>query len=104
VAAVTPSLFKFTEGMIKHLSIKISGRVQGVFFRASTRQKAEELGIKGFVRNEPDGSVYVEAEASSEKLNEFVEWCKKGPSAARVDRCEVGEGEIVPFKSFSIDR
>jgi acylphosphatase len=48
--------------MKKHFNIRISGRVQGVFFRASTKAKAEELGISGFVQNEPDGSVYIEAE------------------------------------------
>ncbi|HNU41845.1 MAG TPA: acylphosphatase, partial [Cyclobacteriaceae bacterium] len=49
-----------------HINILVTGTVQGVYYRASTKQKADELGIKGFVRNQPDGSVYIEAEAPAE--------------------------------------
>ncbi|WP_420576316.1 acylphosphatase [Ekhidna sp.] len=66
------------------LRIKVTGRVQGVFFRASTKEKADELGVKGWVRNEPDGSVLIEAEGEEFKMNEFREWCSIGPPAAHV--------------------
>jgi acylphosphatase len=90
--------------MIKHLNIKVSGMVQGVFFRASTQKKAEELGIKGFVKNERDGSVYIEAEADEDTLKNFAKWCEQGPPSARVDQCEATEGVIQHFESFMIKR
>lgn len=66
------------------LRIKVTGKVQGVFFRASTKEKADQLGIKGWVRNEPDGSVLIEAEGEKSVLHEFKEWCSVGPSSAHV--------------------
>lgn len=90
--------------MKKHFSIRISGLVQGVFFRASTKEKADSLGITGLVRNEPDGSVYVEAEGDQVSLLKFIEWCHQGPPRARVDRCEVEEGVIKSFRKFTIER
>ena len=89
---------------MKHLSIHISGRVQGVFFRASTREKAVEFSIRGNVRNNADGSVSIEAEGEEENLRQFVEWCKQGPKFADVDRCEVKETGIRNLKGFFIER
>jgi acylphosphatase len=89
---------------VKHLSIKISGIVQGVFFRASTKDAAERLGISGFVRNEPDGSVYIEAEGEEEKLTQFMEWCRHGPPRASVEKCEIIEGETQGYISFQVKR
>lgn len=66
----------------------ISGRVQGVFYRDSTRAKALELGVLGWVRNLPDGSVEAVAEAEPDILEQFLAWCHQGPRAARVDRIE----------------
>jgi acylphosphatase len=63
----------------KLLKIHVKGRVQGVGFRWSTVREAKMAGIKGFVRNMSDGSVYIEAEGSAEQLCKFVEWCKRGP-------------------------
>jgi acylphosphatase len=79
-------------------TIRVSGRVQGVFFRASTKNKADELNIKGFVRNEPDGSVYIEAEGEATNMTQFEAWCWEGPPGARVERCDTTE---VPFRGFS---
>ncbi len=70
--------------------IEISGRVQGVGFRFSTQQAAQELGVKGIVRNESDGTVYVEAIAEQETMDQFIEALRKGPSpAADVDKVVV---------------
>jgi acylphosphatase len=90
--------------MVKHVSIKITGRVQGVFFRASAKEQADTLGVKGFVRNEPDGSVYVEAESDEMTLTMFLTWCRKGPPLAQVDRVHVLPGEWQGFKHFVINR
>lgn len=87
---------------MKHLNIKIFGRVQGVGFRFNTKKKASDLGLKGFVKNENDGSVYIEAEGDEELLGKFVSWCEKGPSFAKVKRIEKEEGELQNFKDFKI--
>lgn len=76
--------------------IKISGRVQGVYFRAATRDKALELGIAGLVSNLSDGSVEVIARGSEGQLAALVAWCHEGPPAARVQAVNVydWEGEV----------
>lgn len=79
--------------MEKHYKIRVHGRVQGVFFRASTQEKAHEVGVKGYVKNEPDGTVYIEAEGPPESLDRFVEWCHEGPPAAKVDKVDKEEAE-----------
>ena len=90
--------------MIKHLNIKIYGRVQGVFFRHSAKQKAKELGIKGFVRNEPDDAVYIEAEGEEENLKQFSDWCRQGPASAQVKKNESEfTSEIKNFSDFVIE-
>ena len=88
--------------MIKHINLKIYGRVQGVGFRYSAQKKAIELGIKGFVKNQFDGSVYAEVEAEEDILNEFVLWCRKGPSWSRVEKIETEESPILNYKDFKI--
>jgi acylphosphatase len=89
---------------LKHFKIIVSGNVQGVFYRASAKEKADELGIKGFVRNEPNGDVYLEAEAEEDMLYKFIKWCNLGPSRANVKRIEALPGEVVGFTSFEIKR
>ena len=89
---------------IRHFKIRISGRVQGVFYRASAKEKADELSVKGFVRNEPNGDVYIEAEAAEEIAYKFIKWCNTGPARARVDNIEVLQGEVAGFASFEIRR
>ena len=89
---------------LKHFSIRVGGRVQGVFFRASAVDMARALGLTGFVRNEEDGSVYIEAEGPQDKLLRFVEWSKKGPPHASVHSCEVSESELRNFSVFEIQR
>ena len=71
----------------------IEGRVQGVFFRQSSRVTALKLGLRGWVRNRSAGSVEVVAEGPSDKLDAFVEWCRRGPEAAQVVRVERMDAE-----------
>lgn len=90
--------------MREHISILISGKVQGVFFRASAKEKADELGISGFVRNQPDGSVYIEAEGDEGQLHSLKTWCQTGPRRAQVESVRILEGELQHFSQFSIQR
>ena len=90
--------------MSKHYQLKISGKVQGVWFRDSTRRKARELGLSGYVRNEPDGSVRVEAEGDPDSLEALIEWCRQGPPKAEVENVEKEEGEWVGYDDFEIRR
>lgn len=89
---------------MKHIAIRVSGKVQGVYYRASTRQTAEVCAIRGFVRNEPDGSVYIEAEGEDENLDRFIGWCRIGPAGARVDALNLTEGVLRYFQGFRIER
>jgi acylphosphatase len=73
---------------VKALHAFVSGRVQGVGYRAFTRNKAKLLGLKGFVRNLPDGRVEVYAEGDEEKLIRFSDYLKKGPFFAKVTNVE----------------
>jgi len=89
--------------MRRHLNIKIHGRVQGVFFRHSAKQKAKELGIKGFAQNEPDDTVYIEAEGEEKNLKQFLDWCRRGPTFARVEKVESEfKSELQNFNEFVI--
>jgi acylphosphatase len=85
---------------MKHINISITGLVQGVGFRNSAKHQARYLGIKGFIQNRVDGSVYVEAEGDSAALVEFVKWCKKGPPFSEVEEVRVQEGVMKHFASF----
>jgi acylphosphatase len=89
---------------ITHLNIRISGKVQGVFYRASAKSKAEELHLKGFVRNEPNGDVYIEAEGDETSLKEFIAWCRKGPTHAHVSDVQMNPSEVKNFTRFEISR
>lgn len=87
---------------MKHINITVRGKVQGVFFRASTKAVANQLGVKGLVKNQKDGTVYIEAEASEMFLDMFVEWCEKGPEKAVVEKVEVTDGEIKNYTNFEV--
>ena len=83
-------------------SIRVYGRVQQVGFRFYTHKKANELGITGFVKNEPDGSVYIEAEGDEVPLDHFVLWCHKGPQWARVDKILINDFPALKAIDFKI--
>lgn len=89
---------------VVHKNILIRGRVQGVFYRASSRQTALDMGIKGLVRNNADGSVYAEAEGDEFAIQQFIAWCKTGPPAAEVTAVEIADGEIRGFADFQVER
>ena len=82
--------------------VYISGQVQGVFFRDSARERAEQLGLVGWVRNLPDGRVEAIFEGPSEKVREMVRWCEEGPSHAEVEdveaEIEASEGDLEGFE------
>jgi acylphosphatase len=86
--------------MKSHRAIRVYGRVQGVFFRQTAREQALRLGLTGFARNEPDGTVQIEVEGDASAIDRFLAWCEIGPPAARVDRIEAETGELVGYTGF----
>ncbi|MBO9201156.1 MULTISPECIES: acylphosphatase [Niastella] len=90
--------------MEQTISIVVSGLVQGVYYRQSTKEKALELGISGIVKNLPDGNVHILATGSSDQLNELVHWCKQGPPHANVSSVDVKSVESQVFMGFVIQR
>lgn len=88
--------------MIKTQQIKVLGKVQGVGFRYYTNKRAQEFGIKGYVKNMTDGSVFIEAEGEESDLKSFVAWCEKGPAWSRVREVKKSEIPFVGFTKFEI--
>lgn len=88
--------------MIKHLNISVFGLVQGIFFRSTAKDEADKLGVKGFAKNMPDGSVYIETEGEKENLDKFLKWCNIGPSMTQVEKVTVSDGPLKNFKEFEI--
>ena len=83
--------------------IIVSGRVQGVFFRKNTKQKAAELNVDGWVKNTYDEKVEIFAQGNEENLNKFIDWCKQGPPKSTVENIQVTEEHTVNnLKGFSI--
>ncbi len=89
---------------MKRVSITIKGRVQGVFFRKYTVNKALELGLSGFVKNLPDESVYAEAEGEETGVQLFVQWCHQGSPLSRVDEVKTHELPSKGGQGFVISR
>lgn len=85
------------------LEIVVSGRVQGVWFRASTRDEARRLGLTGWVRNLPDGRVQAIFEGGEDRLRLMLDWCRVGPAGARVDQVDARWGAATDsFEEFSV--
>jgi acylphosphatase len=83
--------------------ILVFGRVQKVFYRASAKKVADKIGICGWVKNLPDGSVELLIEGEKEKVEKMIYWCKKGPFLAKVNRAEVDwQDYIGDLKNFQI--
>ena len=87
---------------MEHLNITVSGKVQGVLYRKSAQQKANELGIKGFAQNIENGNVYIEAEGTKENLEKFVNWCKMGPKYAKVESIHIQDDRIKKYIEFNV--
>ncbi|MCS7199582.1 MAG: acylphosphatase [Caldimicrobium sp.] len=89
--------------MMKRVRVKIFGKVQGVFFRAYTKEEAQKLGIKGWVKNLPDGSVEALFEGEEKAVDEMIKWCHKGSPSSIVTKVVVEEEPYVgEFKDFTI--
>jgi acylphosphatase len=86
------------------IHIKIEGRVQGVYFRASAREVAEQLGLKGWVRNTEEGDVEAEVTGGEDNLRRFVDWCRQGPPRAVVSHVHVSKLEDQYYHDFKVIR
>ena len=87
---------------MKHLNITVKGKVQGVFYRASTKAVADQLGVRGTIKNDPNGDVIIEAEADKQTLDLFLDWCHEGPQDAQVTTVETNEGELKNYRNFEV--
>jgi acylphosphatase len=88
--------------MTVHLLIQ--GKVQGVFYRASAKDVAEQLKLTGWIRNTAEGEVETMISGDEDRIKEFIEWCKKGPKQAEVTKVIITEKEDENFDSFRIAR
>lgn len=93
-----------SDNMLQTLNIKISGKVQGVFYRQSTKEKATQLGIKGFVMNMPDGCVVIIATGTKQQMENLLSWCWQGPPQADVSDVITIELPLQQFDQFVIRR
>ena len=90
---------------IKTFTVHITGKVQGVWYRASAKDQALSLGLTGKIWNNPDESVGVVVQGPEKKVMTFIEWCKKGPPLANVDDVEFEESAVeFKFEGFEISR
>jgi len=89
---------------MRSVHLLVQGKVQGVFFRASAKEVADSLQLKGWVKNTPAGDVELQACGTEEKVQQFIDWCKKGPSRAVVNQVQVSDSENYSFDSFQVMR
>ena len=87
---------------IKLYKIEVTGKVQGVWFRKYTVNKAKDLGIKGFVKNESEPTVYIEAIGAEEALEKFLEWLHIGSPLSKVESVHFEVGEMQDFTAFTV--
>lgn len=88
---------------MNHWNILVRGKVQNVSFRATIKAVADQLSVKGFVLNQPDGTLYIEAEGNSFALESLLEFCEDGPDRAEVSSVEVEKSyELKNFKNFEV--
>jgi acylphosphatase len=85
---------------MKHLKVKVHGKVQGVYYRATAVEKAKLYNVFGFVRNEKDGTVYIEVEGEEENIERFIAWCHIGPERAVVEKVVKEEGTPKNYHNF----
>ncbi len=89
---------------MKTVHLLIKGKVQGVFYRATAKDVANVSGLKGWIANTEDGNVEAVISGDEEKLQEFIEWSRQGPSRAQVTDVIVTEKEYEEFEKFSVIR
>jgi acylphosphatase len=82
--------------------VRVSGRVQGVFFRHSATEQARMRGVAGWVRNCPDGTVEAWFEGAREAVEAVVEWCRRGPRGAQVERIDVEDADPAGLRGFDV--
>lgn len=88
----------------RHYNITVKGKVQRVSYRFTAQQMAIRLGLTGYVKNLPNGDVFIEAEGDEENINKLVEWCYVGPPKAKVTEVNAVESEWRNFKTFELKR
>jgi acylphosphatase len=88
--------------MTKAVSVRVTGRVQGVSYRWYAEQEAERLGVRGWIRNEPDESVAGHFEGPDEAVDAMVSWCRRGPSYAAVRDVAVTEARVTQASEFRV--
>jgi len=87
---------------VRRVRVLVRGRVQGVFFRAESRERAESLALSGSARNLPDGSVEAVFEGDPERVGSMVDWCRRGPAGASVESVEVSSEEPTGERGFDV--
>ena len=90
--------------MLKTFSIKVAGKVQGVYYRQSTKEKAQQLGVTGTVQNLRNGDVLIMATGTDDQLVQLVNWCRQGPPRAVVTNIQVEVKDTRSFSGFTIER
>ena len=85
-----------------HYNILVKGKVQGVFYRQQSIQRAHELGISGYVRNLPDGNVHLEAEGEEEDIQSFIAWCHAGTPASKVEEVVLNPAPVEDLEGFAV--
>jgi acylphosphatase len=91
-------------GVVRRVHVIVSGRVQGVFYRATCVERARALGVKGWVRNTFDGQVEAEFEGDDAAVEAMVAWAREGPAGADVRACELRERPVVGDEGFRVIR
>ncbi len=85
-------------------TICVTGKVQGVFYRATTKEVADRLNIKGWISNQADGSVRIEAEGDAGQMQSLIDWCHQGPERAQVLEVSYQEKPLEGFQDFTVKR
>ena len=90
--------------MMRHYNITISGKVQGVNYRANAQAVAHKLDLTGFIKNLPKSGVYAEVEGKEDNIHKFIEWCYTGPKLAKVTEVKAEESEVIGYQTFEVKR
>ncbi|PIQ67946.1 acylphosphatase [Candidatus Uhrbacteria bacterium CG_4_10_14_0_2_um_filter_41_7] len=86
----------------RHVKIRVYGNVQGVFYRIYVKDRADELGINGSVKNRTDGTVEIVAEGEEEAIDEFVRQCRRGNEQSIIKRLRIVDGDVEGYEGFTV--